>query len=251
MDDVQTHWYNEIVINLTMTHYMLQIPLTISIIPNRPGYGNFTSDLELVEHLRRMLILDKSLFEIAQHGWNHTDYNGNGEFSGRPYDEQRRDIARGKEVLKEAFEDLIGDVTTFVPPFDMWDENTSKVLRELGYRVLSSNALREGRLYDNFDKYGMLFLGWSIYIREYVRGPPGIKDSLKLLAETLSCLSKYNVCVVNSHPQDFSVAEGFEMNQTSYRSYLNFLKLLKMISSELNIRFATFSSYLRWKEYGK
>jgi len=246
MDDVQAFWYEEVVRNLTMTHYLLQIPLCIDVIPNRPGYGNFTSDVDQVRYLRGLLRLGNGLFEIAQHGWNHTNYRGKGEFKGRPYMEQLRDMLKGRAVLEEAFKGLIDGVTTFIPPHNLWDPNTTRAVAELGYRVFSSEAALEGPLHNEFDQHGVLFLGWSVYIK----GPHGVKGPEELLAETMHYLNKYGVCVIVYHPQDFAWAPGSNgVNSTSYGSFLKFLKLLKLLSCELDLRFSTFTSYLKWREY--
>ena len=86
-------------------------------------------------------LASSGLFELAQHGYAHCDNSKlygitvPTEFRGMPYDEQERLIADGRSLMQNAFGVA---PTTFIPPFNTGDENTLKVLNELGFTVYCS-----------------------------------------------------------------------------------------------------------------
>lgn len=79
--------------------------------------------------------------EVAQHGYSHQALHGDSqltysEFAGMDYRAQMERLRKGRELL----ESLLGvSVTTFIPPYNAYDWNTTRALRELGYTCLSAD----------------------------------------------------------------------------------------------------------------
>lgn len=79
------------------------------------------------------------LIELNQHGWQHVNHEPEGrkcEFGvSRSFEEQFTDIARGREVLQNAFGEAFSPV--FTPPWNRCTEDTHRALDQLGFQVLS------------------------------------------------------------------------------------------------------------------
>jgi peptidoglycan/xylan/chitin deacetylase (PgdA/CDA1 family) len=82
----------------------------------------------------------RGVLEVALHGYSHQarrSYPPYTEFSGLDSAIQSERIARARTFL----ESMVGTrVSTFVPPWDDYDMSTVRVVRELGFRVLSANV---------------------------------------------------------------------------------------------------------------
>jgi len=86
------------------------------------------------------------LLEIMQHGYDHVKRD-KGEFGGnRPYDDQYRDLARGKEIMLETFGEQLFSCLNF--PFGPYNRHSMRAADDLGFRVISShyNCRRSRRL---------------------------------------------------------------------------------------------------------
>lgn len=125
------------------------MPYVIAIIPHATaGFGgvgqgghavSFGEDTEKAEFIRN--VLHAGRVEVAQHGYSHRNWAGknhkSGEFRERSFADQRQDLGRGREILLDACQ--LCEVRTFVPPWNGWDDNTGRALRELGFQVLSGD----------------------------------------------------------------------------------------------------------------
>ena len=108
-----------------------KIPVHLAVIP-----GSLTARCR--SFLRKCLKSYPQLIEIGQHGFRHLNYSPDNlkkyEFGpNRTYIQQRKDIIKGKEILKKIInEDLI-----FTPPWHGFDANTLKVLSDVGFKGIS------------------------------------------------------------------------------------------------------------------
>ena len=113
------------------------VPINLQVIPaglTEAGYRLVADHKRFTPHL----------VELNQHGWQHVNHQIEGrkcEFGPiRSYDQQYEDIARGKALLEERFDDLFAPV--FTPPWNRCTEETFAVLHELGFSTFS--GLRNG-----------------------------------------------------------------------------------------------------------
>ncbi len=75
--------------------------------------------------------LDKEHFEMATHGYAHTDE----KFGEMTYDEQYSLMKQGTELIKEL---LHVTPYTFIPPYSSDNIHTTKVCKDLGYHSIST-----------------------------------------------------------------------------------------------------------------
>ncbi len=125
-----------------------QLPLDLGVIP-----VFLTS--QLADWLKRTA--GEKNVTITQHGWTHKNH-GCREFGAcRSYEQQFRDIERGKRVLEEALGPLFTPI--FVPPSNRYDESTIRVLNELEFIGLSAGFA------ENWLQFAVMHLGrwrgWS------------------------------------------------------------------------------------------
>lgn len=81
------------------------------------------------------------MIEINQHGFLHEQVirgrHCYSEFGGgRPFEDQRRAIAEGRELLIRLFGEHLG-AEVFTPPSNRFDESTLRAMVELGFTILS------------------------------------------------------------------------------------------------------------------
>ena len=79
---------------------------------------------------------------LHQHGYAHVNHEPVGrkcEFGpSRPYQAQAADIARGAEILRDAFGDLVEPI--FTPPWNRCTAETADALADAGFAVLSRDS---------------------------------------------------------------------------------------------------------------
>jgi peptidoglycan/xylan/chitin deacetylase (PgdA/CDA1 family) len=120
------------------------IPLTIAAIPFG---GDFPKEADKPDpsplNEAKAWILREGIrageCEAALHGYSHQDVRagqpcGSSEFAGQPVENQRERMTRGKRHL----EAMLGSpVTSFVPPWNTYDEDTVHIAKSLGMSVFS------------------------------------------------------------------------------------------------------------------
>lgn len=74
--------------------------------------------------------------ELALHGLTHKYIYEAGEFGGLDSTEAMRRIAKGKHALQAIFDKQI---STFIPPFNAWNEHTQTAMRMHGMNVISAD----------------------------------------------------------------------------------------------------------------
>jgi peptidoglycan/xylan/chitin deacetylase (PgdA/CDA1 family) len=82
------------------------------------------------------------IVEPALHGYSHQtvrdcprDGRGCTEFVGSSYIDQLAKIGEGKRLLEDKFD---ARISTFIPPWNSYDENTLRCVEELGFNCLSA-----------------------------------------------------------------------------------------------------------------
>ncbi|MFX0196547.1 MAG: polysaccharide deacetylase family protein [Candidatus Hodarchaeota archaeon] len=106
------------------------IPITHAVEP-----ANVTGDA--VSWLKQVKKDHPDLIELVQHGWDHS-LHGKGEFGGkRSYEDQLRDLKRGKDKLEDIFN--AGFFPMLTIPFGVYNAATIKAANSLGYKVICSH----------------------------------------------------------------------------------------------------------------
>jgi len=116
----------------------LELPLDVAVIPQ-------ALERDVARRLLRRVEAAPELVGVHQHGFAHTNHEREGrkqEFGpARGRDEQRADIAAGRERLGELLDGVVEPV--FTPPWNRCTADTAACLTELGFEVLSREARAE------------------------------------------------------------------------------------------------------------
>lgn len=146
-DDIQP-WYNTDEMRAVDRVFIDEgVPVTLGVIPNPGGELPLADDEETCEYLGSLQEGHPGQFEMALHGYTHqpeTDFHGGSEFGGLSPDEQSERLVRGGAMLEECVEPS----GTFVPPMNTYDQNTTRVLAEEGYTVVSGGDWFTDEYYD-------------------------------------------------------------------------------------------------------
>jgi hypothetical protein len=119
---------------ISMTELFLRygIPLAHAVEP-----ANITP--EVVNWLKLLKKDHPQMINIVQHGYNHNLDNPGSkmEFGGnRAYEDQYKDIFKGKELMSEHFSDLWSPAFSF--PYGTYNSNALRAISDCGYKILSS-----------------------------------------------------------------------------------------------------------------
>jgi hypothetical protein len=114
----------------------LEVPVNYQVIPVR-------LDEASAARLRDLHARHPSLVHLNQHGYRHEQVIGGehrwSEFAGgRPYEEQRADIAAGKELLAKLLGDA-AELDVFTPPQHKYDRETLRALADEDFRIVSAS----------------------------------------------------------------------------------------------------------------
>jgi hypothetical protein len=127
---------------------MYNMSVSLGIIPNFSGEYPIYSDVDLLAYLHEIL-LKSAIYEAAMYGV--TDRYccigrlGHSEFAGLPLDRQEELVHQGLAILHSAFPGI--PITTFIPPFHTYDNNTLIAIRSEGLNVVSTDDYVEAVLY--------------------------------------------------------------------------------------------------------
>jgi len=137
----------------------------IAIIPNHARDGetfSFEEDQEKIDFIRRAV--QAARVEVAQHGFSHINVvssnHRQAEFRERDYKSQLRDIARGREILLNACN--MYDISTFVPPWNGWTGDTARILKKLGFKILSTD-----RYYYYKSAIGLTVIPYTTFLGDF------------------------------------------------------------------------------------
>ena len=173
-----------------------EVTFTFAIIPN-VTLGNFRESISsgnaLLPKDKIQLFkkgADSNVIDIALHGFEHKTISKNGdshtEFRGDDLGNQIKKIREGKKIL----EDQIGlPITTFIPPWNTYDENTINALRENNITCISSNRYQPAG-----NKNSISYLPITIEL-------PDLKSAVEI---TRKADTPDPVIIVLLHPYDFT-----------------------------------------------
>jgi hypothetical protein len=133
-------------VNQLLETYNMSVSL--GIMPNFSGEYPIDRDADLLAYLHEIL-LKSAIFEAAMYGvtgrYCCIGPLGHSEFAGLPLDRQEELVHQGLAILHSAFPGI--PITTFIPPFHTYDENTLIAIRNQSLSVISSDDYVEGMLY--------------------------------------------------------------------------------------------------------
>jgi peptidoglycan/xylan/chitin deacetylase (PgdA/CDA1 family) len=123
MDDVQDYWVKPGHLAAMNQFIDRNQSLTLGIIMNSIG-----NDSEIVNKVKQGK--DSSLFELAVHGWNHTDYTKLSE------EEQANSMHDSNTKMTALF----GNASEiFIPPYNAFNDDTINAMKQAGMKILNGN----------------------------------------------------------------------------------------------------------------
>ena len=225
--------------------------------------GFFGKDLEIVNYTK--IGVGEGLFEPSIHGWSHVSY------PDLSLEEQTSSISNASSVLDRIYHTK---PNVFIPPYNEFNNDTLRVLSQLGIEIFCSEVERE------LDFNG----GKSIFIAKNVtnvEAPPttsSVSNSSedtssrvyhlptaieferygndswikvpvnKILEETSQSIEDYGYGVINLHPTNFLVGNDTLSNRTIDVNDFNDLSLIVNTLSQRGIPILSMSDIV--EKYG-
>ncbi len=224
-------WETEQCVDALFEKY--NMPYVISIIPksnlnyngatSADGMVSFLEDREKIEFIKQAAQAGR--IEVAQHGFSHTNAINTtnhrpGEFRERDYESQFKDILEGRKILQKAVESA--DISTFVPPWNAWTDDTAKILKKLGFKILSAD-----RHYYYKSAKGLKIIPYTV-----------VPQELELMV-VQKLLPEQGIIVVCYHPFEIVSLPG-ELG-SHYFGIERLEKLLQKLSTMHNVKVVTFT----------
>jgi len=185
---------------------------------------------QLSEECKSFLIREKQnnpeSLSLVQHGWLHKNYGRLRKYEfgpSRDYNQQKQDIESGFKVMKDTFGNQFTKL--FVPPFHIFNKNTTKVIKELGFLGFSSsNSNKVGESIKNYPTS----LNFTIYSRIKTKN----KDLKEILKEYLKFKkSSKDVVGILFHHEEF--------DEKSFQTLEKFLAFIRHEEKNHNIKILT------------
>jgi peptidoglycan/xylan/chitin deacetylase (PgdA/CDA1 family) len=199
MDDIQDYWLKSAQLAAMNQFTSRNQSLTVGIIMG--GIGN---DTEIVNKVKEGS--ESGLFELAVHGWNHTDYTKLSE------EEQRNSMYDANRKMSALF----GKASEiFIPPLNSFNDDTINAMEQVGMKILDANqssfdelelkASNESQSLSSLpiQSKNLFYVPSTISFKDYYQDEP-IKNSIQSIFNNVTqSVSAYGYAVVIFHPQDF------------------------------------------------
>ena len=170
------------------------VPLTIAMGPCDNCENAITPPIST--NSQYIAAIQQDNIELALHGLTHQNITGAGEFGGLDSIEAMRRIAKGKQALQAIFDKQI---TTFIPPFNAWNEYTLTAMRMHGMNVISA------------DMFTPIYADSVHYFPETLGHLMAQKGMWRAAEEAImGCKEKDAVCVMMFHAYDLPDEQSWQ-----------------------------------------
>ncbi|MBD0359427.1 MAG: polysaccharide deacetylase family protein, partial [Nitrososphaeraceae archaeon] len=237
MDDIQDYWIKSAQLAVMDRFISTNQSLTLGIIMKDTG-----NDTEIVNKVKEGR--DSGLFELAVHGWNHTDYTKLSE------DEQIKSLQDSNKKMTELFGNS-SDI--FIPPLNAFNADTLDAVQQANMKIFNSNSSSFDELQLNgYNESGtppslqtpsedFFYIPSTISFKDYYQDEP-LKNSVQNIFNNVTqSINTNGYAVIIIHPQDFVKIENGTFTETLDENETNDLsRLIDLILSN-NIRLGSFS----------
>ncbi len=222
LDDVQDYFAREAQMDLIKMFLTQNATLTIGVIA-----GALYEDAELIQFLQNAVSTGR--IEVANHSWIHSDH------TNMTKEEQTDSIFKANDRIRELFG---GEVKTFIPPYDAFNNDTLSAMKEAGLMHLS------GSIFERADPPPYpLKNGDSVFhfpATAFVSNPDTstgrwtILQNEQVLRMIRTSVEQYGFAAVVMHPQAYYDKQNsaYAYNKESMESLHN---LLKEVRKEFNL----------------
>lgn len=219
LDDIQDFFLSPAQVAVMSVFQQKEAPLTIGVIGGVTG-----TDQKLISTIKNSLV--EGQLEIANHSWKHNLYTRMAKA------DQENDIRQTNKKISELF-----DVTptTFIPPHNLFNNDTISVLKTNGFTHMSSGENGAIEEPPKFKKSGFYEFPTFAYTAK-LNPDTGYWRPLsnaEILEQIDDSLFNYGYAVVMLHPYEFSVYEnGGYANKVNTTKVQELDSLLDTIQSE-------------------
>jgi peptidoglycan/xylan/chitin deacetylase (PgdA/CDA1 family) len=168
--------------------------------------------------------VEQGSVEIAQHGFVHRSISADQlktEFKGLSADEQEYMIGKARNQLESDFRT---DVSTFIPPWNSYDEKTLKALKNQGFQIISADNGQVSKIPE------LNYIPFTLYLDEFQailesdRLPVTGKKSIAILM-----LHDYDFIEINPERGFFTLTNFDELIDKAVKSGWKFISLKEAV----------------------
>ena len=223
MDDIQDYWLKSGQLAAMNQFISRNQSLTLGIIMDSIG-----NDTEIVNKVKEGS--DSGLFELAVHGWNHTDYTKLSE------EEQRKSLDDSNRKMIELF----GNTSEiFIPPLNSFNNDTINAMEQVGMKILDANSSsfdelelkghNESRALSSLSiqSKDFFYMPSTIAFKDYYQDLPIKNSNQNIFNNVTQSIATNGYAVIIIHPQDFvkidangSLTDALDENETNDLSRL-------------------------------
>lgn len=219
LDDTQDYFLNGAQIDILNMFAQKQSSLTIGIIANV-----FGDDQKLVSLIKDMLVNGNFDLEIANHSWTHR------MMTVLTKDQQADDFAKSNKKIHNV---LGVTPTTFIPPENLYNDDTLAILKQNNFTQISSHTLTSKA--PPFQKSSLYYFPaatqTSILDRQEANWK--VQSIDKVLDEINESLFNYGYAVVMMHPHEFSTySDGVYQNKVNQTQVQQLGLLIDKVKSQ-------------------
>lgn len=219
LDDIQDYFLNGAQIDILNVFAQKQSSLTIGIIANV-----FGDDPKLVSLIKDMLANGNFDLEIANHSWTHRI------MTALTKDQQADDFAKSNKKIH----DVLGVTpTTFIPPENLYNDDTIAILKQNNFTQISSHtSTSKAPLFQKSSLYYFpAATQTSILDRQEANWK--VQSIDKVLDGINESLFNYGYAVVMMHPHEFSTySDGVYQNKVNQTQVQQLGLLIDKVKSQ-------------------
>ncbi len=212
-DDVQDYFLNQVQTGLFQSFKDKDAPLTIGVIGGLIGMDSI-----LVDHIKENLNSKNSKLEIASHSWNNVP------LITMSKEKQNSMIQLTNEAIDKTFNVL---PTVFIPPENVFNEDTINVLKENNFSHLSSSIQHDQPPYPFEDSSLYRFpQAAQTAILDEKSNLWIVENRTKIFNDIAISMDENGFAVVMMHPPDFAINDNGIYRNELNNEYISELGLL-------------------------
>lgn len=198
MDDVHDNFIDEAQAAAMNLFVLKNQPLTLGVIMSDIG-----NDITISQHIAKGV--EKGLFELGLHGWDHVDYTKLSEVH------QKDSLKKANDKMQR----LYGTTSNvFITPYGKFSDETINSMSQLGIKILSAATFSES----DFDNNNSVFNAnnynrnaasvfhvpaMTVFKSNEANKKPIKIPIYQILSDVDSNIKRYGYAVIVFHPQDF------------------------------------------------
>jgi len=198
MDDVHDNFIDEAQAAAMNLFVLKNQPLTLGLIMSDIG-----NDITISQHIAKGV--EKGLFELGLHGWDHVDYTKLSEVH------QKDSLKKANDKMQR----LYGNTSNiFITPYGKFSDETINSMSQLGIKILSAATFSES----DFDNNNSVFNAnnynrnaasvfhvpaMTVFKSNEANKKPIKIPIYQILSDVDSNIKRYGYAVIVFHPQDF------------------------------------------------